>query len=560
MSLLKMLMPPMRPLLLLLLLTVAASGLVLINPYLAGRLTQTLLSAPGEALPSQVTLLLLAWFVLLVMRAAVAFFTDYLVGMTGESTLTRLRLRLHEHMLVMPMSYFQDSKPGHQTSLLDNDADEVGWFVSSTLPAAFGSMITLVGALTMIALLDLQLALLVMILMPAYYVMVKLLGRTIRPLSAQWYEKYADMLATYQENLGLVSLIRSFTRENVEAARFKSQNDQLLEISRQSYRAESALGPFGSLVAGAGVLLLIWLGSLRVAEGALVVSELVSLIFCAWLVSSPLVSLAGLYGQWQSMRAAANRLDEFFSIAPEPAGLGLPDIGPLSGSVTLDAVSFRYPTREPVLQDMSMQLMPGETVAIVGENGAGKSTLVHLLLRFADPTAGRILLDGKDIRDHNLESIRRQIGLVSQQTLLLDGTVAENIAYASTDGDQDAIVSAAELAQADSFIRQLPAGYDTLIGDQGIKLSGGQRQRLALARAIYKDPPVLILDEATSMFDPEAEASFLRMCHDLFQDRTVIMITHKTPALTLADRVLRLESGRLYPALQDVSRRQQVKQ
>jgi ABC-type multidrug transport system fused ATPase/permease subunit len=256
--------------------------------------------------------------------------------------------------------------------------------------------------------------------------------------------------------------------------------------------------------------------------------------------------LAGVYGSIQMTRGAAERLMEAFSQAPEPNDAEAVPLGPVSGHIRLEGVHFGYPGRPPVLRGADLSIRAGETVALTGENGSGKSTVVYLLMRFADPDAGRVLVDGTDVRGVRIASLRGQIGLVAQHVLLLNGTVRENIAYARPDADQVEIEAAAVAAQAHGFIHELPEGYDTLIGDQGIRLSGGQRQRISLARALLKDPPILVLDEATAMFDPDGEAAFIEECRAVLETRTVILITHRPASLALADRVLLVKDGRVH--------------
>jgi len=271
----------------------------------------------------------------------------------------------------------------------------------------------------------------------------------------------------------------------------------------------------------------------------------VSVLLYGMLLTRPVSGLAGIYGSIQMTRGAAERLMEAFSEAPEPDDAGAPPIGPVAGDICFEGVRFGYPGRPLVLKGTDLSIQAGETVAITGENGSGKSTLIHLLMRFADPDAGRIRVDGTDTRAVSIVSLRAQIGLVAQNVLLLNGTVRDNIAYGRPNASAAEIDAAAVAAQARDFIQRLPQGYDTLIGDQGIRLSGGQRQRIALARALLKDPPILVLDEATAMFDPEGEAAFIEECGAVLADRTVILITHRPASLALADRVLRMRHGRI---------------
>jgi ATP-binding cassette subfamily B protein len=263
------------------------------------------------------------------------------------------------------------------------------------------------------------------------------------------------------------------------------------------------------------------------------------------LLTRPVSGLAGVYGSVQTARGSAVRLLEAFAVRPEPDDAGAPEMAPVAGNIRLENVHFGYPGRQKTLAGVTLDIQAGETVAITGENGSGKSTIIHLLMRFADPVEGRILVDGTDIRAVSIGSLRGQIGLVAQHVLLLNGTVRDNIAYGCPDAGPDEIEAAAKLAQADAFIRHLPNGYETLIGDQGIRLSGGQRQRIALARALMKAPPILILDEATAMFDPGGELDFIEHCQDVLAQRTVILITHRPASLALASRVFVMKQGRL---------------
>jgi ATP-binding cassette subfamily B protein len=288
------------------------------------------------------------------------------------------------------------------------------------------------------------------------------------------------------------------------------------------------------------LLLLLWLGSDRIATGDLAAAELVSLLLYAMLLSQPLKGLANVYGQVQRTRGAAERIIEFLNEQPEPDDAGTPALPAAKGEIRFEQVRFHYPGGKPVLAGLNLHIDAGETVAITGPNGAGKSTIAHLLMRLTDPDSGHILIDGTDIASVSLTSLRGQIGLVAQHTLLVNGTVAENIAYGQPLVEQAEIEQAARAAHAHDFITQLPKGYETVIGEQGLRLSGGQRQRISLARTLLINPPILILDEATSMFDPAGEEGFIAECRELLGGKTVILITHRPASLALADRVLEL--------------------
>jgi len=536
-DLLRITTPQRKTLLLILALLLADSAVALANPWIAGLLTKSLLNGAQTDLPA-FQVILLGWFALLAVKSLLGFASSYLVGGTGADMASRLRSRVYDHLQILPMSYYQERKPGDLLTLLSNDSEAISGFVTNTLVQLLPLILTFLGAFAIMAWLDPLIALLAALLMPIYYLAMKILGRKIRPLTSAWIESWSDMISLVQENLGLIPAIKSFTRESLETARFEEKNRDYLDQSRKQILIQATMSPAISFLAGAGLLLLLWVGIGHVESGQLEASELVSLLLYAMLLTRPVSGLASVYGQVMHTRGAADRLLSFFGVQPEPVSQGKSEIGVIQGAVEFDNVSFSYPGRAKVLEHFSLNIAAGETIAFTGPNGAGKSTLAHLLMRFIDPDQGVIRVDGKDISEYDLHSLRRQIGLVAQNTLLQNGTVAENIRYGHSAASFEDIKKAAKAARADEFIDALPDQYDTVIGDQGVKLSGGQRQRLSLARTLLKDPPILILDEATAMFDPEGERKFIEECHELLGQKTVILITHRPGSLALADRIL----------------------
>jgi ABC-type multidrug transport system fused ATPase/permease subunit len=539
-QLLKYITPHRRTLALVIVLLLAATAANLANPLLAGKLTKLLLAGPGGEMQA-IALLLLAWLALLIVRAALGVASGYLVGSTGALMSAELRSRVYEHMQILPLAWYQERKQGDVLSLLSNDAESISRFVTNTVVQLLPQLLTLGFAFLVMLWLDPVIAGVAALLLPAYTVVTKLLGRRIRPLSSAWIESWSSVVAFVNENLGLMPVLKAFAREPLESGRFAERNRQLLDVSRQYIWLSSLLSPAISLLAGAGALLLLWIGIRHMQAGQLQPSELVTLLLYVMLMTGPLSALAGVYGQVMHARGAAERLLKFFGEKPEPLGHGEQQLQQFKGRIEFRDVTFAYPARPPVLEHFNLTIEAGETIALTGPNGAGKSTLVHLLMRFMAPQAGQILIDGTDIADVDLGSLRRQVGLVAQNTLLLNGTVAENLAYGQPHATMADMKKAARAARAEEFIEQLPDGYDTVIGDQGVKLSGGQRQRLSLARTLLKDPPILVLDEATAMFDPEGEASFIAESKEVLEQRTVILITHRPASLALAGRVVELQ-------------------
>jgi ABC-type multidrug transport system fused ATPase/permease subunit len=519
-------------------LLMVVSALSLANPWMAGLLTSSALGDPGAAL--NIRLLLGLWLLIMALRSLLGFVTSYSIGSIGMRITAEMRSRLYQHLQALPVGYYQQRRPGETLSLLSTDAAIISRFVTDTLVQLLPALFTFAGAFLLMAWLDWSIALLAILFLPAYIIAMKLIGRQLRPLSRAWVDANSHMISVIEENLSMLPAIKAFTREDHEEKRFEAANTQLLTLSRGQLWIQSALSPAIGLLGGLGLLVLLWVGTTHMESGQLTAGQLVTLLLYALLMMSPLRTLANVYGQLQRTRGSAERILEFLQERPEPVDEGSRKIADLKGHIKFEDVSFSYLGRERVLNNFKLDIQAGETIALTGPNGVGKTTIAHLLMRFSNPDAGRILIDGEDTRQATLSSLRAQIGLVAQHVLLLNGTVAENIAYAEPGVRRELIEQAAFAARAHEFISELPDGYDTVIGDQGVRLSGGQRQRLSLARTLLKNPPILILDEATAMFDPEGEKAFIEECHEVLNQKTVILITHRPASLALADRVINL--------------------
>ena len=522
-------------------LLMADSVVTLAMPWFAGHVAQALLQGQVP------DVLLLAWLGAMAVQAVVAFGNGVVMGSTGARVGADLGSRVYDHLQALPMRWHQDRARGEILALLSNDVWRLSGFLTGTLTPLLPLLFTCAGALVLLMRIQLWIGLAVALAVPLLILVLKLITRQMRPLADASIREDAIKYGIAEQNLATLPIIKAFTREDEESARYAGQGDKVRDLEIRQLRIASALTPAVRWVGAAAVIGLLWIGSRSVAAGAITPPELVSLLLYGLLLTQPVSQLAGVYGQVQSARGSALRLMEVLSESPEP-DTGSRELERVRGEIAFESVAFAYPGRTPVFTALDCHVRAGETVAITGPNGTGKSTLTHLLMRFVDPGSGRVTLDGVDLRELSLRHLRGHIGLVSQNVLLFNASVAHNIGYGRYAASREQIEQAARAAHAHEFVSRLPRGYDTVIGDEGIRLSGGQKQRIALARALLKDPEILILDEATAMFDPEGERGFIAECHELLNSRTVIIISHRPASLALADRVLRLEHGELCEA------------
>ncbi|MDR3088985.1 MAG: ABC transporter ATP-binding protein/permease [Desulfobulbaceae bacterium] len=532
-------LPGRRIVVLLIALSLTENGVGLLIPWLAGRLTQTL---SGGSLTFRPMLALI--FFCLCLQSLISYGNRVLSARAAETMVSKTRNHLYDHLQALPLAYFINQKPGATLSLLSQDCMALSAFLTNSVIAFVPIILTACGALLCLALISPAVAAVVAAMLPLTALILKILGRKTRPRARAFLDNYAALMSLAEENLANIPLIKSFCRERAESAEFAAASEALLRASKGYYQAQALLAPTGRLLAVATLFVVLFFLGDAVAVGAFTAGELVSMALYAMLLAGPVSRLADMYGSLQHALSAADRLNAVFRQQTEPYGQGI-DFAPnaVRGAISIEDLRFAWPGRPEILRGLNCRIEAGETVVITGENGAGKSTLTALLLRFIEPDSGRIRLDGHDLPTLSLTALRRQIGLVQQHILLKNASVAENIIIGGPNASEAQMRQAARAANALEFIEKLPRGFDTAIGDKGIKLSGGQKQRLALARALLKDPPILILDEPTAMFDPEGERQFIEENLEKLQGKTVIIITHRPAALSLADRVLCLENG-----------------
>lgn len=519
-------------------LTVGSSLVLLAIPWLAGHMIGGIISQ-AATLGRLVSLLLLALVTLALLNIAVSIVS----ATTSAQILADLRMRVYEHLQRLPLGFHENHRQGDTLALATFEVARLSQFLTGTLVTLPSRLLTVVGAVILMFRIDARLALLAPLLVPAFYLILKLVGRRLRGLAVSLQEAEADLVAVTEENLEMLPAIKSFAREDVEARRYRSRVDRAMGLRIQEGRIYAALEPIIGLVAASAAVLLLYAAGRTVQSGSMTTAELFSFLFYAALLTRPVGALAHTYGQVQTARGTLARLQSVLETDFEPGYSSTGSVTAARGHISLANVGFGYPGRDITLRDVTLEIQAGETVAFIGSNGAGKTTLINLLLRFYDPDRGTIQLDGHDISKISVQDLRRQIGVVPQRALLFNGSIRANIAYGLENATDEDIQRAACLSQAMEFIEGLPEGFQTVIGDHGVRLSGGQRQRIALARALIKDPPILILDEATSMYDLEGEHAFIEASSSALKGRTVLLITHRPASLAIADRIICVESG-----------------
>ncbi|WP_285713685.1 ABC transporter ATP-binding protein [Erythrobacter oryzae] len=517
-------------------LSLLGSLATLAMPWLAAQLAAAIV---GEAAIDLDTTLVLLTIALVAMTGASILVTIVSEQATGQ-ILAGLRRDAYAHIHAMPVSFHDTSRQGDLLSLMSYEVQTLSTFLTATLAQLPAMLMTAGGAVVLMFLIDPVMALVVPVLIPLFYLGMRLLARRLRTMGRSVRDAEVEVLWQAECDLEMLPAIKAFAVEDERFARYRAAIEKARQMKLAQARITAFIGPVVTLIAGLAAIGILVAGTSSLASGNRSPGEIFAFLFYAALLTRPVGSLAGTYGAYQLARGAMERLEAVLALPGEAGYRQTGDPGRAQGAIGFEAVDFAYPGRPPVLSGFSLNIAPGETIALTGPNGVGKSTLVNLLLRFYEPQAGRITLDGADITSLDVKALRRQFGVVPQRALLVDGTIRENIAFGLPDPDAASLERAARQAQAWDFISQLPEGMDTRIGDDGVRLSGGQRQRIALARALLRDPPVYIFDEATSMYDLEGEAAFVEECVRALSGRTVILITHRPASLALADRIIRL--------------------
>ena len=523
--------------------TIIAAGANLYLPWIIKDMIDKVLAQGDMAM---LNVICVGVVVVFIIRGIFYYGQSYLVSFIGQKVVIDVRELMFRKFQRMPMAYFDRHQTGETMSFITNDVAAIQTALVDKLIEIVTESSILIGSIVFMFYLDWKLTLLTMVVVPLVGQAMKIFGRKLKRNGTVIQERMADITSFLQESISSIRVVKSFAREDYEIGRFQNENLLNFQAAMKNVQLTSLLTPTVEFLAAVSVTLIIWFGGYEVISGVMTAGSLVAFLTYAVNLANPVKRLSRLYGSLQKAMAAIDRvfmvLDLPEAIQDKPEAEDLP---PIEGHVSLEQVNFEYKEGVPALSDVTLEAQPGQMIAFVGPSGAGKSTIANLIPRFYEINSGIIRIDGHDIRDVTLHSLREQIGIVPQETMLFSTTVRENIRYGRLDATDEEVEAAARAANADGFIRELPEGYDTRIGERGLSLSGGQRQRMSIARAILKNPRILILDEATSALDTESEKIVQAALDKLMVGRTSFVIAHRLSTIFNADQIYVIEGGRI---------------
>ncbi|WP_447973297.1 lipid A export permease/ATP-binding protein MsbA [Nitrospira sp. Kam-Ns4a] len=493
------------------------------------------------------TVLPLAILSVAVLKGAFSYGQNYLMNYVGNRVVTDIRQALFVQLMRLPIRFHDTNASGRLLARVFNDVSVMANAVGGVLKDVFQQGLTFLAMVAVIFYQNWKLAAVSAIVVPLSAHTMLRMGKRLRALATRGQERAGDMASVLQETLVGIREVKAFGREEFESKRFLDNNRAFLRANMKAVQISSLTSTYMEVIGVTGVAVIVWYGGYLVIQGTMTPGAFFSFLTAMFMAYAPIRKLSGANNTIQQALAAAERVFSVLDLENEQAmDRGTVELAPISRSLEFRRVTFRYDGAEhPALFDVNLAIKAGEIVALVGSSGSGKTSLVSLVPRFYEPTEGAILIDGRDIREVTLRSLRGQIGIVSQATVLFDESVRNNIAYGRAGATDEEVVAAAKAAYAHDFIMRLPDGYDTLIGENGVKLSGGERQRLAIARALLRDPPILILDEATSALDSESERVVQLALANLMRNRTTLVIAHRLSTVQRADRIVVLDRGRI---------------
>jgi len=522
----------------------ALVGIQLLIPWIV-KLLVAEVTAPAASLAnmSYVTKLAIIVLIAYIGRAGLTFIRSYIAHVAGWGVVADVREYIYEHMQRLSLRFYEDKQVGNLMSNVVNDTDLFEQLIAHAIPDVVVNLVTLLGVTAVLLSLNWKLTLLSTIPIPLVLLSLQIYAKRVRPAFRNRQKELGNLNALLNDNLSGIREIKAFTREEEEAKRVHTGIDNYRKSLLNALKLMATFQPFVEFTSSIGTLIVIYFGGRLALQGTLPVADLVAFFLYLESFYSPVRNLSGAWEAVQASLAGADRVASLLAEPREPQTVrgAAPVTGRVRGEFVFQNVSFEYTEGIPVLEDVSLEIPAKSVVALVGPTGVGKTTLVSLIPRFYDVTSGVITLDGRDLRDYTLDSLRQQISIVLQDVFLFYGTVRENLLFGRPNADEVEMIAAAKAANAHDFIADLPEGYDTLIGERGVKLSGGQKQRLSIARAILKDAPILILDEATSSVDTETEQLIQQALDRLMQGRTTIIIAHRLSTIRNADKIVVLE-------------------
>jgi len=485
---------------------------------------------------------------LLAVQMVISFMRVYLFTSVGENALADMRKDIYKKMITMPMDFFSQRRVGELSSRISTDVSQIQDAVTTMLAEILRGLLTLLIGMGLILYISPRLTLIMLSVIPVIIVIALVFGKYIPKLARTAQDQLADSGTIVQETLQGISNVKAFSNEHFEINRYSKGINEVVKMAIRNGRFRGFFISFMLFSVFGAIVLVVWYGAGMMQQGLLSFGDLTAFVVYTAFVGGTMAGFADLFSQLQKTLGATQRVRELLREEPEAVSTSdepLLDQYRLTGRVTMEHIAFRYPSRPEVqvLKDVTIKAEPVQQIAIVGPSGAGKSTLASILLRFYDPEAGKLLFDGIDAKEIPLTQLRKQMALVPQDVLLFGGTIYENIAYGKAGATLEEVMEAARKANAHNFISGFPEGYETVVGERGVKLSGGQRQRIAIARAILKDPAILILDEATSSLDSESEALVQDALNNLMKNRTSFVIAHRLSTIRNADKIVVLEHG-----------------
>jgi len=512
-------------------------------------LLETIISDIDMGREGMIQLSLVAGMMILVyfLKGVSYYGKTYLVSYVSQKSIKDMRDDLYSHLHNLSLSFYSKNKTGDILSRVTNDVQNLESSMINTTVGSIDKVFTLIGGILYLVYLNYRLTIFLIIILPFITYVITKFNYKLKKVSRRVQIKIADVSDVLQETLSAVRVVKSFGREEYEFERFSSENQANFRAKMKKTQYGAILTPLVEFLAAISFTAILWYGGYEVMQGRMTASELIAFFTLLLTISEPLRSITKLSKRLQQLFASAERVFEIMDTESElrEDDENKIELNNVEGEVVYDNVSFSYNEDEVVLKNINLTAKPGEVVALVGHSGAGKTTMVDLIPRFFDPFAGRMRVDGHDLKDVKIDSLRNFIGIVPQETILFSGSLRDNIAYGDLEADDEAIQNAAKAANAHGFIMGFPEGYDTVVGERGVGLSGGQKQRISIARAILKNPKILILDEATSSLDSESEALVQEALEHLMENRTTFIIAHRLSTIRNADKIVVVEQGEI---------------